>query len=242
MDNILKKSIDVTCEDFLKGIFGERNKPERAALLTLFAEIVTGKSTLVSDLSRPLREDASLSDRKRVQERVSGWLSRYDFVEATGGWLLKNIPEIGRDGLTFAVDFSDISKVFGGKGMEGMAMGRDGSTGEIRMGHDFIYVSLVGRDYPEALPVYVKFDRGRKSHDELLEEAVKAVMAQTGGEGGIVEDCGMDGMKHIRMLKRDGRGSGWSMKGKWRCPGSKANNRNVFGATPHGGARRSCCT
>ena len=37
--------------------------------------------------------------------------------------------------------------------MEGMAMGRDGSTGEIRMGHDFICVSLVGADYPEALPV-----------------------------------------------------------------------------------------
>ena len=112
MDNILKKSIDVTCEDFLRGVFGERSKPEWVALTTLFTEIVTGKSTLVSDLSRPLREEASQSDRKRVQERVSGWLSRYGFVEATGGWLLKNIPETGRDGLTFAVDFSDISKVF----------------------------------------------------------------------------------------------------------------------------------
>ena len=205
MDNILKKSIDVTCEDFLRGVFGERSKPEWVALTTLFSEIVTGKSTLVSDLSRPLREEASQSDRKRVQERVSGWLSRYGFVEATGGWLLKNIPETGRDGLTFAVDFSDISKVFGGRGMEGMAMGRDGSTGEIRMGHDFICVSLVGRDYPEALPVYVKLGRGRKSHDELLDEAIRAVMAQTGGEGWIVEDRGMDGMRHIRELKRGGR-------------------------------------
>ena len=45
--------------------------------------------------------------------RVSGWLGNYDFVEATGGWLLKNIPENRLDGCTFAVDFSDISKVFG---------------------------------------------------------------------------------------------------------------------------------
>lgn len=129
MDNILKKSIGVTCEDFLKGVFGERSKPEWVALATLF---------------------------------------------------------------------SDISKVFGGKGMEGMVMGRDGSTGEIRMGHDFVCVSLVGRDYPEALPVNVKLGRGRKSHDELLDEAIGAVMAQTGGEGWIVEDRGMDGMRHIR--------------------------------------------
>ena len=205
MGNILQNSLDVTYEDFLKGVFGARPKPERNALKSLFSEIVTGKSTLVSDLSRPLRENASKAECKRVQERVSGWLGNYDFVEATGGWLLKNIPEDRLDGCTFAVDFSDISKVFGGEGMEGMAMGRDGSTGEIRMGHDFICVSLVGADYPEALPVYVKLGRGRKGHDELIAEAIKAVMERTGGKGWIVEDRGMDGAEHLWTLKRDDR-------------------------------------
>ena len=205
MGNILQNSLDVTYDDFLKGVFGARPKPERTALKTLFSEIVTGKSTLVSDMSKPLRENASKAECKRVQERVSGWLGNYDFVEATGGWLLKNIPEDRLDGCTFAVDFSDISKVFGGDGMEGMAMGRDGSTGEIRMGHDFICVSLVGADYPEALPVYVKLGRGRKGHDELIAEAIKAVMGRTGGRGWIVEDRGMDGAEHLRTLKRDER-------------------------------------
>lgn len=205
MGNILQNSLDVTYEDFLKGVFGVKHKPERNALKTLFSEIVTGKSTLVSDLSKPLRANASKAECKRVQERVSGWLGNYDFVEATGGWLLKNIPEDRLDGCTFAVDFSDISKVFGGDGMEGMAMGRDGSTGEIRMGHDFICVSLVGADYPEALPVYVKLGRGRKSHDELIREAIAAVMGRTGGKGWIVEDRGMDGAEHLRTLKRDER-------------------------------------
>ena len=205
MGNILQNSLDVTYEDFLKGVFGARPKPERNALKTLFSEIVTGKSTLVSDLSKPLRANASKAECKRVQERVSGWLGNYDFVEATGGWLLKNIPEDRLDGCTFAVDFSDISKVFGGEGMEGMAMGRDGSTGEIRMGHDFICVSLVGADYPEALPVYVKLGRGRKSHDELIREAIAAVMGRTGGKGWIVEDRGMDGAEHLWTLKRDDR-------------------------------------
>ena len=205
MGNILQNSLDVTYDDFLKGVFGVKPKPERNALKTLFSEIVTGKSTLVSDLSKPLRANASKAECKRVQERVSGWLGNYDFVEATGGWLLKNILEDRLDGCTFAVDFSDISKVFGGEGMEGMAMGRDGSTGEIRMGHDFICVSLVGADYPEALPVYVKLGRGRKGHDELIREAIKAVMGRTGGKGWIVEDRGMDGAEHLRTLKRDGR-------------------------------------
>ena len=113
MDNILHNSLDVTYEDFLKGVFGMKPKPEWNALKSLFSEIVTGKSTLVSDLSKPLRENASKAECKRVQERVSGWLGNYDFVEATGGWLLKNIPEGRLDGCTFAVDFSDISKVFG---------------------------------------------------------------------------------------------------------------------------------
>ena len=205
MGNILQNSLDVTYEDFLKGVFGARPKPERNALKSLFSEIVTGKSTLVSDLSKPLRANASKAECKRAQERVSGWLGNYDFVEATGGWLLKNIPVDRLDGCTFAVDFSDISKVFGGDGMEGMAMGRDGSTGEIRMGHDFICVSLVGADYPEALPVYVKLGRGRKSHDELIREAIAAVMGRTGGKGWIVEDRGMDGAEHLRTLKRDER-------------------------------------
>ena len=205
MGNILQNSLDVTYDDFLKGVFGVKHKPERNALKTLFSEIVTGKSTLVSDLSKPLRANASKAECKRAQERVSGWLGNYDFVEATGGWLLKNIPEDRLDGCTFAVDFSDISKVFGGEGMEGMAMGRDGSTGEIRMGHDFICVSLVGADYPEALPVYVKLGRGRKGHDELIREAIKAVMERTGGKGWIVEDRGMDGAEHLWTLKRDDR-------------------------------------
>ena len=205
MGNILQNSLDVTYEDFLKGVFGMKPKPEWNALKSLFSEIVTGKSTLVSDLSKPLRENASKAECKRVQERVSGWLGNYDFVEATGGWLLKNIPEDRLDGCTFAVDFSDISKVFGGEGMEGMAMGRDGSTGEIRMGHDFICVSLVGADYPEALPVYVKLGRGRKGHDDLIREAIKAVMERTGGKGWIVEDRGMDGAEHLWTLKRDER-------------------------------------
>ena len=66
MGNILQKSLDVTYEDFLKGVFGARPKPERNALKSLFSEIVTGKSTLVSDLSKPLRANASHSSARTI--------------------------------------------------------------------------------------------------------------------------------------------------------------------------------
>ena len=202
-DNMLKKTLAVTCEDFLKGVYGERHKPEWTALTTLFPEVVTGRATPVSDLSGPLRRDGSRAERKRAQERVSGWLARYDFAGA-GEWLLGNVPEAGLDGLTFAVDFSDAGKVFGGKGMKGMAMGRDGSTGDIRMGHDFVCVSLVGADCREALPVYARLGRGRRGHGEMLEEAVAAVMARTGGRGWIVGDRGMGSARLVVSLKEAG--------------------------------------
>ena len=83
--------MDVTYEGFLKGVFGEMRKLAWTALKTLFSEIVTGQSTLVSDMSRPLHANASMAERKRSQGRVSGWLKNYDFVEAAGGWLLGNI-------------------------------------------------------------------------------------------------------------------------------------------------------
>ena len=47
MGNILQNSLDVTCEDFLKGVFGVRPKPERDARKALFSGLVTGKSTPV---------------------------------------------------------------------------------------------------------------------------------------------------------------------------------------------------
>ena len=71
MGNILQNSLDVTYEDFLRGVFGARPKPERNALKTLFSEIVTGKSTLVSDLSKPLRANASKPERKRAPRSAS---------------------------------------------------------------------------------------------------------------------------------------------------------------------------
>ena len=103
-----------------------------------------------------LRADSSRSEAKRAEEKVSGWLGRWDFAKPLNPWLLGKASECASDDETYAVDFSDISKEFGGEGMEGMAMGWDGSRGVTAMGHDFVCVSLVGAGRLEARPVYAK--------------------------------------------------------------------------------------
>ena len=45
-------------------------------------------------------------------------------------------------------------------------------------GHDFISVSIVGPGFADAVPVYVKIARGRRSKGDLLDEAIEAVKAR----------------------------------------------------------------
>ena len=81
---------------------------------------------------------------------------------------------VGRT-VTLGLDFSDLGKPFGGEGMEGMAKGWDGARHCTAYGHDFISVSVVGPGFADAVPVYVKIARGRKSKGDLLNEAIEAV-------------------------------------------------------------------
>ena len=195
-DNILKKQLDCISEDFLRGIYADATRPMWGALTHLFGRVTTGKSTLVTDMARSLRADSSRAEAKRAEEKVSGWLGRWDFSTPVNPWLLKRAA--ASDDETYAVDFSDISKEFGGEGW-------DGSRGVTAMGHDFICVSLVGARWREAQPVYAKLAKGRKSKGELHGEALDAVMEATGGRGWTAEDRGMDSAEHLRDTKSKGR-------------------------------------
>jgi len=188
-DNILKKQLDCISEDFLRGIFTGLAKPEWGALTHIFGRVAMGMNTLVTDIARPQRADSSRAEAKRTEEKVSGWLGRWDFSAPANPWLLGGAA--ASDDATYAVDFSDVSKEFGGDGMEGMAMGWDGSRGVTAMGHDFISVLRVGAEFREARPVYVKLAKGRKSKGELLEEGLDTLMEATGASryGGSAASC-----------------------------------------------------
>jgi len=204
MGNILKNELDCTCDDFLSEVYGVRTKPCTEAMKTLFTSVLTRSSTLVKELSAPLRLDNGKDEVKRVQEMVSRWLVNYDFCARLNPYLLASAKPLVGGRSTIAIDFSDISKEFGGEGMEGMEKGWDGSRGCVAMGHDFISVSLVGAEFREAVPMYVKLAMGRHKKDELLYEAIAAVMNTTDGKGWLVLDRGMDDAKFLYRMKRDG--------------------------------------
>lgn len=218
--NILKSHLEGITKDFLSGIYTKLGTCARRALETVFGAIVTEQSTLVTDLARGLRKNDKPAEAKRANEKVSGWLGRWDFVTPLNPWLLAAAREEASDEATYAVDFPDISNEFGGKGMEGMALGWDGSRWVTAMGHDFICVSLVGAKWREARPVYAELGKGRRSKGEMHKRATEAVMEATGKRGWQVEERGMDDAKHIVEAKRNG----WKTVVR-----AKEMTRDVFG-------------
>ena len=105
---------------------------------------------------------------------------------------------------TLALDFSDLSKPFGGEGVEGMAKDWDGSRHCTAYGHDFISVSIVGPGFADAVPAYVKIARGRKSKGDLLDGAIEAVKKVVGENGWFAVDRGMDSVEFVFFMKRRG--------------------------------------
>ena len=205
MGNILKNELDCTCEEFLASVYGGRSRPCTSAMKTLFSSILMRSSTIVKELSVPLRACNSRIEAKRAQEMVSRWLMNYDFDGKLNQYLLGRAAQAADERTTFAIDFSDISKEFGGNGMEGMELGYDGSRGCTAMGHDFISISIVGAGHLEADPVYVKLGEGRHRKGELLHDAITALMEATGGRGWMVLDRGMDDAEFIFRMKSGGR-------------------------------------
>ena len=114
MGNILKNELDCTCKEFLASVYGERSRPCTSAMEALFSSILMRSSTIVKELSVPLRACNSRLEAKRAQEMVSRWLMNYDFDGKLNAYLLGRAAQAADERTTFAIDFSDISKEFGG--------------------------------------------------------------------------------------------------------------------------------
>ena len=155
--NIAKNAVERTSKVLLGKVFPGLGKVAGEAAGAIFSAVVRTGSALVTDLAAALDGDGT--SRKGRQEKVSGWLARYDFASPVRDHLWREGARlVGRDTVV-AVDSGDISKEFGGAGMEGMEMGYDASRGVTAMGHSFLCAAVVARR--RAAPLRLSLLRGR---------------------------------------------------------------------------------
>ena len=170
----------------------------------LFGALVRGGSTLVSRLAEFPGEGRGTS-RKGMRERVSEWLGNYDFAGPAAEWMRSRFaPLVGED-TAIPVDFSDISKEFGGKGMEGMAPGWDGSRKTTAMGHTFCAAAAICPSRDSVMPLRFCVEKGRRGLFGRMRDVLDGVHADTGGRGVPVIDRGGDSEEVVGHLLAKGR-------------------------------------
>lgn len=196
-----EKAIAHTSRPLLADVFGGMGKVAEGSAETLFSAIVRTGSALVTDIADTI-PDATTS-KKGLQEKVSGWLGRYRFAERVDRRLWKEgLSLVGRD-TVIAVDSGDISKEFGGAGMEGMEMGYDASRGVTAMGHSLLCAAVVCRR--RAMPMRMSLRKGRKGLPDAERELFDAIADATGGNGIPVHDRGFDSEEFVGHAIRSGR-------------------------------------
>ena len=163
-DNIAKKSVECTSKMLLNKIFGHKGKVEREAAWALFLGVVYSGSSLLTNIVKVSEFDNAFNKGSRTLkkglQKISGWLMRYNFASDIQDYLWSSgIALLSRD-TVIAVDSGDISKEFGGKGMEGMEMGYDASRGVTAMGHSLLCAAIVNKRRAHAFRLVLL--KGRK--------------------------------------------------------------------------------
>jgi hypothetical protein len=200
--NVLQADLERQLKTFTKHAFPEAKSCFHNAANTLLNGLVAGGSTLVTRLAAFLEENKT--EAKGRCERVSGWLERHDFATPAAEWLAaQNIPRV-KDGTTLAVDLCDLSKPFGGKGMEGMARGRDASRKTLAMGHTFGAAVAVAPSRQSVHPLRFAFEKGRKGENERVEDPVRFIHQAAKGRGIFALDRGSDSERALTFLQNLG--------------------------------------
>ena len=169
----------------------------------MFSAVVRTGSTLVTDIAAAM--DGDVTSKKGRQEKVSGWLARYDFASPVRDHLWREgLGMVGRD-TTIAVDSGDISKEFGGAGMEGMEKGYDASRGVVAMGHSLLCAAVVLRR--RATPLRLSLLKGRKGLLDAETDLFDSIVGAAGDNGIPVHDRGFDSMGFIAHAIRSGHRS-----------------------------------
>ena len=201
--SLLQNKLAVTCKMFTDDVFAALRKTQRRMAALLFASLVERGSTLLSVLARafaPRRRSAT----KKQRETLSRWLQTLDLLPFVQEWLAKHAQAYWNEETPTAIDCSDLSKMFGGKGREGMEWGNDGSTGGQSMGHLFVTAAIVLGHQFAAIPVWTQLHKGKKGATELMEAAVEKVHGLSEGRSVAIVDRGGDGLPFLSWLLANG--------------------------------------
>ena len=129
-NQLMKNEIEALAQQVFPG---KKKVYMRAAKALLNGVVATGR-TLLCKLAETLpKGETSLKGR---QELLSGWLWSHDFCTPIRDYLWQNACALTQRDSIIAIDATDISKAYGGRGIEGMAMGWDGSRKVNAMGYD----------------------------------------------------------------------------------------------------------
>ena len=199
-DNIAKKAVERTSKSLLATVFPDLGKVAGEAAKAVFGAVVSTGSALVTDIAATLAGTGT--SKKGLQEKVSGWLARYDFATPVREHLWREgVALVGRD-TVIAVDSGDISKEFGGAGMEGMEMGYDASRGVVAMGHSLLCAAVVLRR--RATPLRLALLKGRKGLPDAETALFDEIVAAAGDDGIPVHDRGFDSEGFVAHAIRSG--------------------------------------
>lgn len=199
-DNIAKKAVERTSKSLLATVFPDLGKVAGEAAKAVFGAVVSTGSALVTDIAATLAGTGT--SKKGLQEKVSGWLARYDFATPVREHLWREgVALVGR-GTVIAVDSGDISKEFGGAGMEGMEMGYDASRGVVAMGHSLLCAAVVLRR--RATPLRLALLKGRKGLPDAETALFDEIVAAAGDDGIPVHDRGFDSEGFVAHAIRSG--------------------------------------
>ena len=186
--NITHSILESTSELLLEQVFPGRSKVFRDAAAVLFGALVAKGSPLVLSIAKTLH--GARMSKKGLQEKVSGWLERYDFASPVRQWLWKSaLSTVERD-TVIAIDGGDLSKEFGGKGMEGMELGYDASRDVTAMGHHLLCAALVNA--PRARALSLSLLKGRHGLPAAERTLLSDIAAATKGNGIAACDRGFD--------------------------------------------------
>ena len=201
--NIAKNAVERTSNALLDKVFPRLGKVAGEAAGAIFSAVVRTGSALVTDIAATLEGGAT--SRKGRQEKVSGWLARYDFASPVRNHLWsEGAGLVGRDTI-IAVDSGDISKEFGGAGMEGMEPGYDASRGVVAMGHSLLCAAVVLRKRATALRLDLL--KGRKGLPDAEIALFDAIVGEVEDDGIPVHDRGFDSERFVAHAIRSGHRS-----------------------------------